>query len=108
MAFRSLLKPAAKRLSQYLGFNFVTSTEQLARNIIDRPGRISERQAELLVQAYSLASGKQCALARQALQAAALANGRDVSPYGTLKERRLHKASTARLAFWATHRGTPV
>jgi hypothetical protein len=107
MAFRSLLKPAAKRLAQRLGFSFEIDAEQLARNVINRPGRITERQAETLVQAYCLASGKQCALARQALQAAALANGRNVSRH-PIMEPRLRKASTARLAFWATDRGTLV
>jgi hypothetical protein len=69
-----------------------------------RPMRRWEAQAMLLLAQHG---GQSRRLARHALQVSALAAGRHIGPEPTM-EPRLRKASTERLAFWATDHGTPV
>lgn len=115
MSFRSLLRSAA-RAAAAVGFNrpaqqptdaeIRDQQEYLACSIMAdrRPMKRHEAQAMMLLAARGGSSRR---LARHALQVAALAAGRHIGPDYTV-EPRLRKASTARLAFWATDTDTPV
>lgn len=111
MSFRSLILSATAQVRQAMGFNDtaenIRSNQQMFAQAIalaPRPLRRYEAQAMLLLASHG---GRYRQQARAALWLAAKAAGRHVGPSPTM-EPRLCKASTARLAYWATDRGTPV
>lgn len=121
MAFRSFLKSAARSAAKALGFGVQVQTltprfdeetrirlsqEELACAICTTPRKLYRYEAQALMM-LAENGGKSRAIARAALYNAAFFSGRHTGPKPTV-EPRLRKASTARLAFWATDRSTPV
>ncbi len=119
MAFRSFLKSAARSAAKALGFGVTVTPsplsvavstrqnqEELAADICTKPRKLYRYEAQALM-LLADNGGKSRALARAALYNAAFFSGRHTGPKPTI-EPRLRKASTARLAFWATDRATPV
>lgn len=81
----------------------------LAERVIANPTVIGPNRAGALFNlATSGATHSRRALGRRALQAAAKAAGRHVSPFATIHDRVFNKASNARLAQWAQDRNSKV
>ncbi len=123
MSFRTLMQSAASRVREAVGFavareaawkaGFAAASEAIRSNqqalaqaiaLAPRPLARFEAQALMLLASHG---GRYRQQARAALWLAAQAAGRQDGPLPTM-EPRLNKASTARLAYWATDRGTPV
>lgn len=116
MAFRSFIKSAARSAVKALGFGKAPQVnptaerdnlEHFACVICSTPRKLTSSEASQLMALATNYSANSRALARTALYNAAFFSGRHTGPKVTM-EPRLRKASTARLAFWATDRGTPV
>jgi len=81
----------------------------LAEAIIARPSILGPNRAGALFNlAANGATSTRRSLGRRALQAAAKAAGRHVSPFATINDRVFNKASNARLAQWAQDRNSKV
>ena len=121
MSFRSLIKSAAVRVVRAAGFApeapaaapspreslaILQNQEALCVSIAAAPRCLTRYEAQALL-LMACHGGRYRQQARSALWIAAKANGRDFGPAPTM-EPRLCKASTRRLSFWATDRGTPV
>ena len=126
MSFLSLLRTAsaavveAARSVRAVGFNAPIDAEiqplspeairqnqqALCVSIAAEPRSLRRYEASALMM-LAAHGGHYRQQARAALWLAAKAAGRNVGPSAT-REPRLCKASTARLAYWATDRGTPV
>jgi hypothetical protein len=83
-----------------------SNQQDLALSIALAPRPLARFEAQVLMLLASH-GGRYRQQARAALWLASQAAGRQNGPTVT-REPRLNKASTSRLAYWATDRGTPV